>query len=90
MEEYKEDEFIRRFIQKSAAIAFVPPSFVRVFCSCLLFVSHETWMNGQFRPRMWNYYAHSGHSGIRHFGIRHSGTFPLRALSEMKPRRLQL
>ena len=20
----------------------------------------ETWMNGQFRPRMWNYYAHSG------------------------------
>ena len=20
----------------------------------------ETWMNGQFRPHMWNYYAHSG------------------------------
>ena len=27
---YKEDESIRRFIQKSAAIAFVPPNFVRV------------------------------------------------------------
>ena len=32
VEEYKEDEFIRCFIQKSAAIAFVPPNFVRVSC----------------------------------------------------------
>ena len=30
VEEYKEDESIRRFIQKSAAIAFVPPNFVCV------------------------------------------------------------
>ena len=30
VEEYKEDEFIRRFIQKSAAIAFVPHCFSAV------------------------------------------------------------
>ena len=30
VEEYKEDESIRRFIQKSAAIAFIPPNFIRV------------------------------------------------------------
>ena len=73
VEEYKEDEFIRRFMQKSAAIAFVPPSFVRVSWNGLKadmpdnskvqsYADYfdETWMNGQFRPRMWNYYAHSG------------------------------
>ena len=73
VEEYKEDEFIRRFIQKSAAIAFVPPSFVRVSWNGLKaempdnskvqnYADYfdETWINGQFRPRMWNYYAHSG------------------------------
>ena len=73
LEEYKEDEFIRRFIHKSAAIAFVPPSFVRVSWNGLKadmpdnskvqsYADYfdETWMNGQFRPRMWNYYAHSG------------------------------
>ena len=72
VEEYKEDEFIRCFIQKSAAIAFVPPNFVCVSWDGLTAEMpdnnkvqsysdyfNETWMNGQFRPRMWNYYAHS-------------------------------
>ena len=30
LKEYKEDEFIRCFMQKNAAISFVPPNFVRV------------------------------------------------------------
>ena len=76
----------RFFIQKSVAIAFVPPNFVRAswdglkiygiwpqadihthnFRKCshasvgLTHHFYKTWMNGQFRPRMWNFYAHSG------------------------------
>ena len=59
--------------KKSAAIAFVPLNFVRVSWDGLKaempddervesFATYidQTWMNGNFRPRMWNYYAHTG------------------------------
>ena len=73
VEEYREDDSIRCFIQKSAAIAFVPLNFVRVSWDGLkaempddervesfaIYID-QTWMNGNFRPRMWNYYAHTG------------------------------
>ena len=73
LEEYKEDTAIRRFIQKSAAIAFVPLNFVRVSWNGLKaempdneklerYAAYydETWFDGHFRPRMWNYYRHCG------------------------------
>ena len=73
VEEYKEDGSIRQFIQKSAAIAFVPSNFVRVAWDGLKteIPDHDkmknysdyfdqNWMNGQFKPCMWNYFAHSG------------------------------
>ena len=73
VEEYREDDSIRCFIRKSAAIAFVPLNFVRVSWDGLkaempddeqvesfaIYID-QTWMNGNFRPRMWNYYAHTG------------------------------
>ena len=56
--------------KKSAAIAFVPPNFVHVSWDGLntempdderleSYATYidQTWMNGNFRPRMWNYYA---------------------------------
>ena len=73
VEEYKEDGSIRQFIQKSAAIAFVPSNFVRVAWDGLKTeipdddkmknysdYFDQNWMNGQFKPHMWNYFAHSG------------------------------
>ena len=64
---------IRCFIQRSAAIAFVPLSFVRVSWNGLKaempdneklerYAAYfdETWFDGHFRPRMWNYYRHCG------------------------------
>ena len=62
-----EDTAIRRFIQKSAAIAFVPLNFVRVLWNGLKaempdneklerYTAYfdETWFDSHFRPRMWN------------------------------------
>ena len=73
VEEYKEDGSIRQFIQKSATIAFVPSNFVRVAWDGLKTeipdddkmknysdYFDQNWMNGQFKPCMWNYFAHSG------------------------------
>ena len=71
VEEYKEDSTIRRFIQRSAAIAFVQLNFVQVSWNGLkaempdnekleryaAYVD-ETWFDGHCRPRMWNYYRH--------------------------------
>ena len=69
----REDASIWCYIQKSTTIAFVPPNFVRVSWDGLKaekpdnervesFATYidQTWMNGHFRPRMWNYFAHSG------------------------------
>ena len=73
VEEYKVDTAIRRFIQKSAAIAFIPLNFVQVSWNGLKaekpddeklerYAAYfdETWFDGHFRPRMWNYYRHYG------------------------------
>ena len=68
VEEYIEDRSVRQFIQNSTAIDFVPSSFVWVardglkseipdddeMKSCSEYFD-QTWMNGQFRPCMWNY-----------------------------------
>ena len=67
VEEYKEDCSIRLFIQKSAAIVFVPSNFVRVAWDGLKTeipdddkmknysdYFDQNWMNGQFKPCMWN------------------------------------
>ena len=64
---------IRRFIQRSAAIAFVPLNFVRVSWNGLKaempdneklerYAAYfdEMWFDGHFRPCMWNYYRHCG------------------------------
>ena len=65
-----EDTAIRHFIQKSAAITFVPLNFVRVLWNGLKAEMpdgekleryfDQTWFDGHFRPRMWNYYRHCG------------------------------
>ena len=68
-----EDTAIRRFIQKSVAIAFIPLNFVRVLCNGLKaempddeklerYTAYfdETWFEGHFRPHMQNYYRHCG------------------------------
>ena len=71
--DYKDDEHIRAFIQKSAALSFVPITFVRIAWNnikqamppdprlqqyCDYFES--TWLNGNFRLPMWNYFAYDG------------------------------
>ena len=72
-EDYREKDEIRDFIQRSAAISFVPPNFVRVAWTGVKadmpddarvkeYVEYfdKTWMDGQFRLRMWNHYAQTG------------------------------
>ena len=67
VEEYKENGSIRQFIQKSAAIAFVPSNFVHVAWDGLKTeipdddkmksysdYFDQNWMNGQFKPHMWD------------------------------------
>ena len=74
-----EDTAIRRFIQKSAAIVLVPLNFVQVLWNGLKaempddeklerYTAHfdETWFEGHFRPRMWNYYRHRGRRTNNH------------------------
>ena len=73
-EEYKaEDEILKSFVQKTAAICFIPPTYVRVVWQGL---QHEapdidriddfveyfdcTWINGQYRISQWNYYDYHG------------------------------
>ena len=63
MENYKEDTAIRRFVQKSAVIAFVPLNFVRVSWNGLKaempddeklerYAAYfdKTWFDSHFRP----------------------------------------
>ena len=61
---YKEDTAIRHFIQKSAAIAFVPLNFVQVSWNGLKtempddeklerYYFDKTWFDGHFRPMSW-------------------------------------
>ena len=70
---YKNDPNIRDFIQKSAALAFIPLAFVRVAWSGAKagapqkqeigdYISYfeSTWLDGNFPPRTWNYYAFDG------------------------------
>ena len=72
-EEDKENTSIRAFVQKSAALAFVPLHFVCVAWDGLKAdipdegrvksyseYFDETRMSGQFKPCLWNYYAHVG------------------------------
>ena len=72
-EDYKEDADIRDFIQKSAAIAFVPVNFVRIAWMAVKqqmpddarlkeFAEYfdKTWIDGQFRLPMWNHYVNNG------------------------------
>ena len=72
-EDYREKDEIRDFIQRSAAISFVPPNFVRVAWTGVKadmpddarvkeYVEYfdKTWMDRQFRLRMWNHYAQTG------------------------------
>ena len=70
-EQYKaEDEILKSFVQKTAAICFIPPTFVHVAWQGLAtwdswywhridyFVEYfgRTWINGQYRISQWNYY----------------------------------
>jgi len=73
-EEYKaEDEILKSFVQKTAAICFIPPAYVRVAWQGLQheapdidriddFVEYfdRTWINGQYRISQWNYYDYHG------------------------------
>ena len=58
---------------KHSDLAFVPLNFVRVswdglkaempddeWVESFVIYIDQTWINGNFRPRMWNYYAHTG------------------------------
>ena len=73
MEEYKENGSIKQFIQKNKTISFVPSNFVCVRWDGLKTeipdddkmksyseYFDQTWIHGQFKTHMWNYFAHSG------------------------------
>ena len=70
---YKEDDEFRCFINSVIALAFVPPTFVRVAWRGLMgeapaFGNREdffqyfqnTWLDGNFPIRMWNVYSLEG------------------------------
>ncbi len=70
---YKEDDDFRAFVNCVIALAFVPPTFVRVawrglktdapsFSNQSEFFDYfeTTWLNGMFPVRMWNVYALEG------------------------------
>ncbi len=67
---YKEDDDFRAFVNCVIALAFVPPTFVRVawrglktdapsFANQSAFFEYfeTTWLNGMFPVRMWNVYV---------------------------------
>ncbi len=61
VEEYKEDAFVRRFVRVRVSwdgLKAEMPDDDKVKGYSEYF--DQTWMSGQFAPRMWNYYAHSG------------------------------
>ena len=73
VEEYKENPDFRDFIQRSAALAFVPVNFVRVAWMGVKAQMPDdprlmeyadyfdtTWMDGQFKLPMWNHHANTG------------------------------
>ena len=68
-----EDEILKSFVQKTAAICFIPPTYIRVAWQGLQheapdidriddFVEYfdHTWINGQYRISQWNYYDYHG------------------------------
>ena len=73
-EEYKaEDEILKSFVQKTAAICFIPPAYIRVAWQGLQYEAPDidriddfveyfdrTWINGQYRISQWNYYDYHG------------------------------
>ena len=71
--DYKDDEDIRAFIQKTTALSFVPISFVRNAWNAIKAnmpqdarlqdysdYLESTWLNGYFRPQMWNNFSNLG------------------------------
>ena len=76
-EEYKaenqENQELKKFVQKMAAVSFCPPTFVRPAWLAvqqeapnlpqvdqLIAYFDHTWLNGQFPCRSWNYFDHPG------------------------------
>ena len=71
--DYKDDENIRAFIQKTIALSFVPISFVRNAWNAIKAnmpqdarlqnysnYFESTWLDGYFRPQMWNNFSNPG------------------------------